>query len=281
MTSALPLGFDVIGYWSEVKLDIISKYAKAYSTVIAGHTKTRLTHVYIDGFAGAGEHISKRDRSVVPGSPLNALNAEPPFCHYYLVDLDASKTDHLQELVGQRSDVSIFNGDCSRVLLDNVLPNVRYSDFKRGLCVLDPYGLHLDWQVIKTAGDMRSVEIFLKFPVLDMNRNVFWKNPEGVRESDTLRMNRFWGDDSWRNVAYVTRQTLFEDEEVKNGSVAIAEGFRKRLVEVAGFEHVPKPMPMRNSSGGIVYYLFFASQNKTGKKIAESIFNTYRARGVR
>lgn len=94
-------------------------------------------------------------------------------------------------------------------------------------------------------------------------------------------MTRFWGDDSWRKVAYVSRQTLFDDEEVKNSSAAIAEAFRKRLVEVAGFEHVPEPMPMRNSNGGIVYYLFFASQNKTGKKIADSIFKTYRARGVR
>lgn len=173
MTALPSLKFDVVGYWSEVKLDIISKYAKAYSTVIAGHTKTRLAHVYIDGFAGAGEHISKRDRSVVPGSPINALSADPPFCHYYLVDLDASKTDHLHELIGQRMDVSIFNADCNQVLLNDVFPNVRYTDFKRGLCVLDPYGLHLDWQVIKTAGDMRSVEIFLNFPVLDMNRNVF------------------------------------------------------------------------------------------------------------
>ncbi len=30
-----PLQFDEIGYWSEVKLDIVKKYAKAYSTIVA------------------------------------------------------------------------------------------------------------------------------------------------------------------------------------------------------------------------------------------------------
>jgi len=50
------LKFDEIGYWSELKLEIIRKYAQVYSTILS---RQRLTHVYIDGFSGAGEHISK------------------------------------------------------------------------------------------------------------------------------------------------------------------------------------------------------------------------------
>lgn len=63
-------------------------------------------------------------------------------------------------------------------------------------------------------------------------------------------------------------------EKEPNG--IIAEAFRKRLSEVAGFQHVPEPLPMRNSVGAIVYYLFFASPNKTAAKIASSIFSKYR-----
>jgi len=51
------LQFDEIGYWSEVKLDIVRKYAQAYSTILA--KKEKLSHVYIDGFAGPGVHIAK------------------------------------------------------------------------------------------------------------------------------------------------------------------------------------------------------------------------------
>ena len=37
---------------------------------------------------------------------------------------------------------------------------------------------------------------------------------------------------------------------------------------------------MKNSKGSIMYYLFFASNNKTGAKIAGSIFNKYRNKGI-
>lgn len=39
-------------------------------------------------------------------------------------------------------------------------------------------------------------------------------------------------------------------------------------------------MPMRNSKGAVVYYLYFASPNKTGGKIVTDIFNTHRDKGV-
>ena len=45
--------FDEIGYWSEVKLDIVRKYVKAYSTIMAKQASIR-RHIYIDAFAGAG-----------------------------------------------------------------------------------------------------------------------------------------------------------------------------------------------------------------------------------
>ena len=33
--------FDVIGYWSEIKLDIVKEYAKAYSTILIRTRKTK------------------------------------------------------------------------------------------------------------------------------------------------------------------------------------------------------------------------------------------------
>ena len=92
-------------------------------------------------------------------------------------------------------------------------------------------------------------------------------------------MNAFWGDDSWRGVAYTTKGSLFGFEE-KVDNETIAEGFRKRLLNVAGFKQVPSPLPMRNSRGTIIYYLFFASQKPVAMNIVQAIFNKYRQRGV-
>jgi len=49
---------------------------------------------------------------------------------------------------------------------------------------------------------------------------------------------------------------------------------------VAGFAHVSQPLPMRNSKGAIVYYLFFASQQQVADNIIKDIFDKYRSRGV-
>lgn len=141
--------------------------------------------------------------------------------------------------------------------------------------MLDPYGLHLDWKVISTAGEMKSLDVFLNFPVQDMNRNVFWKDPEGVDEAQIRRMNLFGGDQSWRGVVYETKGNLFGFPE-KEPNEVIAEAFRRRLKEAAGFSHVPEPLAMENSKGAILYYLFFASQNSTAEKIAREIFSKYR-----
>lgn len=239
------LRFDEVGSWSEIKLDIIKKYAAAYSEILSRQSSPPFHHVYIDAFAGAGIHLRRRTREFVRGSPLNALNIDPPFREYHLIDTDARKIRSLQELVGSRRDVFIYEGDCNRILLQKVFPRVEYKHYRRGLCILDPYGLDLEWKVIETAGQMKTIDLFLNFPVADMNRNVLWHQPEKVTPAQAARMTAYWGDESWREIAYTT-----------------------------------KGMPMRNSKNAIVYYLFFASPKDTAENIVLDIFQKNRNRGA-
>ena len=270
---------DEIGYWSEIKLEIVSKYASAYSKILAKQQYIK-RHLYIDAFAGAGVHVSKQTREFVPGSPMNALLVKPPFRELHFIDMNGGRAAELRKLAGERTDVHVHEGDCNKILEDRVFPRCRYEDYSRALCLLDPYGLHLNWSVMAAAGRMKSIEIFLNFPVMDMNMNVLWRDPDKVQLEQAHRMDAFWGDDSWREAAYSTDQNLFGFPEKTDNDV-IAEAFRVRLQDVAGFQYVPAPMPMRNEKGAVVYYLFFASQNKDGARIVKDIFNKYRARGMR
>lgn len=274
--------FDKIGYWSEVKLDIVREYAKAYSTILSARRRPSLYHIYIDAFAGGGIHISKAKGHFVLGSPLNALLISPPFREYHLIDLSSQKIQSLRQAVAEFSDAEVHTheGDCNRILLEDVFPRVRYEDYRRGLCLLDPYGLHLDWRVIETAGQLKTIEIFLNFPVMDMNRNVLWRNPEKVDKRQVQRMDAFWGSNSWRTIAYDTTRNLF-GMEMKVDMDVIVQSFRQRLMEVAGFEHVPDPIPMRNNQGAVVYYLFFASHKPVAEKIVKDIFVKYRDKGAK
>jgi three-Cys-motif partner protein len=279
MHAAMKLVFDTIGAWTEIKLDIILEYASAYSRIMASQTNPELYHIYIDAFAGPGKHISKRTGHFVPGSPQIALDIDPPFREYHFIDIDSAKIAALNELVAQRPEAHVHEGDCNSVLLEEVFPRARYEDYRRALCLLDPYGLHLNWVVIQTAGQMKSIDMFLNFPVADINRNVLWRNPENVDPADLQRMNAYWGDESWRKIAY-GKPNLF-DFEMKEDNETIALAFKQRLHEVAKFEHVSEPLPMRNSKGAIVYYLFFASQRKVADNIIKYIFDKYRRRGTK
>jgi three-Cys-motif partner protein len=270
------LDLDEIGIWSELKLEIVEKYGSAYTS--AFKTSRGLKKYYIDGFSGAGAHLSKKTGELVEGSPTRALNVSPPFDAFHFIDLNAIKTDYLRSICGDRSDVHIYRGDCNEILTKQVLPTIQYKNYNRALCLLDPYGMHLDWEVMLQAGQSKAVDLFLNFPVMDMNRNAIRKNAAKVRANDLERMTRFWGDDSWKKAAYSEgpQGGLFEPEVLKQGNEEIVAAFRRRLKEVAGFAFVSEPLPMRNSTNAVVYYLFLASQKSVAQKIITDIFKKYR-----
>jgi three-Cys-motif partner protein len=247
--------------------------------ILTGARNPPLFLVYIDAFAGSGTHISRATKRMVRGSPLNALSVEPPFREFHFIDIAGDKVAALRGATRGRNDVFIYHGDSNAILLSEIFPRVRYEDYRRGLCLLDPYGLHLDWEVIHTAGRLRTIDMFLNFPTMDMNMNVLWSDPERPAPEQRERMNRYWGDESWRTAAYNRQQNLLDMElNVQGANDAVADAFRDRLRTVAGFRHVPSALPMRNSAGAVVYYLMFASQEPRAAEIVDYIFRKYRRR---
>ena len=271
----VPFKFDEIGYWSELKLEIVEKYGSAYTTAFKN---TRLKKYYIDGLCGAGIHFSKKKTTQVEGSPSRALKIFPSFDAYYFIDIDEEKTSYLQTICGNRSDVHIHTGDSTEYLTKELLPKIQFKNYERALCLIDPYGLHIDWEVMYQAGQSKTIDMFLNFPVMDMNRNAIWKNPGRVPQDGIERMTKFWGDESWKQAAYAKspQGSFFGPEMVKQGNDDIVAAFRQRLKKVAGFKFVPEPLPMRNSTNAVVYYLFFASQKPVAEKIISDIFRKYR-----
>lgn len=272
-----PFRFDEVGIWSELKLEIVEKYGSAYTAAFAN--QRGLKKYYVDAFSGAGVHISKRSGGPIDGSPARALKTTPPFDGFFFIDMDAQKTAYLKKLCAGRGNVHIETGDASKYLTQTLLPTIKYTEFKRALCLFDPYGLHLEWRAMEMAGQSRAIDMFLNFPVMDMNRNAIWRNPSVVPKEGIDRMNSFWGDESWREAAYAEHPqgNLFGAPDiVKQRNDAIVSAFRERLRKVAGFEFVPEPLPMKNSTNAVVYYLFFASQKPVAQKIIGDILKKYR-----
>lgn len=270
---------DEIHCWSEVKLEIIKKYAHSYSTILGKHGYFH--YMYLDAFAGTGQHKLKRTGNIISGSPKNALDVRPPFSEYCFIDLNKKKIESLNKIAGNQPNVKIYQGDCNDILLKEIFPKIKWKEYRRALCVLDPYGLHLNWEVLETAGKMKSIEIFFNFSIMDANMNILRHNPSQVSPNQIARMNTCWGDESWKNLFYNTTGNLFGWSEKDGNNDSVVEAFRERLKKIAGFKYVPAPMPMRNKKGATVYYLFFASQKPVAKDIVEDIFRKYQGIGMK
>lgn len=267
---------DQIGFWSEIKLEIIKKYAGAYTSIMKNQLWCK-GYVYIDAFAGAGKHISRKTGEMVPGSPLNALEVNPPFTEYFFIDLAEERADVFIELARENPNIHSYHGDCNEVLINDIFPKLGWDTFKRALCILDPYGLHLKWETIKKAAELKTVDIFINFPIMDINRNVLFDDFAKAAPENIARMNAFWGDASWKELLYKEQDTLFGDKQhIKlEGYPTPAKEFGKRLKNI-GFKSVPEPILMRNVKNGPLYYLYFASQKDVAKDISKDIFDKYK-----
>ena len=272
---------DEIGIWSEIKLDIIKEYANAFTSIMKKQSWCR-GYAYIDAFAGAGVNIRRNTGELIPGSPLNALHIKNPFTEYHYIDVDKQKIDVLEVLTRENPNINIYQEDCNEILTKKIFQSLPYESKKRALCILDPYGLHLHWETIMEAANLRTTEIFLNFPLMDMNRNVLHKDLLSADPDQIERMSKFCGTDEWQEILYeeAKQLSLFGDTyriKIVNSNIKLGEWFKKeRLQKVAGFKFVPEPMLMRNSKGGPLFFLFFASHNETGKKIVTDIFNKHR-----
>ena len=279
--------FDEIGEWSEMKLDIVGMYAKAYTTILRGQPEGFKIY-YIDGFSGPGLHKTKSHGELVDGSPLRVLDGPHKFNKYYLIEQNHAKAKFLQQKCKERfpdriGDIQVIQDDCNQVLMNDILPKMAYGNYERVLCLLDPYGLHLDWQVIQKMGSGMGtrgiVDLILNFPVLDMNMNILLEDLDKASASQLAPMDRFWGDASWRNIAYTPNLFGGLEKTAKRGektyeSIAIA--YRDRLKKEAGFKFVREPLLMRTpEKNAPLYYLFFASANPVAHKVAGDVFNKY------
>jgi three-Cys-motif partner protein len=272
---------EAIGIWTEIKLQIIQEYAAAYTTILKEQSWCR-GYAYIDAFAGPGEFISKEDRErIIPGSPVNALNIRNKFTEYHFIDIVPEKIKQLGVLIAERPEAGAMHlhvGDANQILRQKILPSFQYSSFKRALCILDPYGVDIEWATIELIGKTKTMDAFLNFPLMDINRNEALKILEAANPAEGARLTKLWGDESWKNLAYVEQGQLFSSPVLikkGDGNETLKRGFKERLERIAGFEFVPEPILMKAAAGQSLYFLFFASHKPVAGNIAEDILQKW------
>jgi len=110
------------------------------------------------------------------------------------------------------------------------------------------------------AAKLKTIEIFLNFPLMDMNRNVLHKDLLSA-DPDQIEMDIFCGSNEWQEILYKEdkQMSLFGDTyqaKVVNSNIKLGAWFKKeKLEKAAGFKFVPEPVLMRNSKGGALPFL--------------------------
>lgn len=280
------------GPWTEQKLECVSKYLQAYTKIM---NRQKFNFAYIDAFAGTGyremENEEDIDELMFPdlasdevtsfhdGSARNALEVKPPFGKYVFIEKNASRYAELEELRKEFLLKTEFSEDmikCERGDANEYLKNLCQKNWKshRALVFLDPYGMQVEWETIKSIADTQAIDLWILFPLGTVNR-LLKRNGE-IRPSLRARLDIFWGEPDWYEVFYQSaKQLLLFDEEERwqkagNIFVIIEQYFIERLHGI--FKEVaPNPLILRNSKNVPLYLLCFAANNQRGAPIAVKI----------
>lgn len=265
-----------VGRWATRKLEILQQYAEVYGRILSAGKG--LQRYYIDGFAGRGIARNRESGELILGSPLVALSVRPPFKKLYFVELDPEKVNDLRKLVGDRSGVTIEPGDANVVLPNKIFPQVQFDRYERALCFLDPYNLRgLKWETVLSAGKSGVIDILLHFPTMDANRTALLHDRSKVMRDAESKMSAFWGSDSWKKAAYTSEGFLpgLDVQPRREASDKVIDAYRERLKSEAAFKIVSKAIPMRNSSGNVIYHIILASPSPAAKEITKWIEKKY------
>ena len=270
---------DVIGKWSEHKLELFEKYLTSYSKIMNNQkTKWLRGYHYIDAFAGSGKHFSKTYQEYIAGSTLRALRSTPSFDCYWFIDLSSKRVKQLEDLKQQfpHLEIRIKRGNCNEILCNEIILQLPYASKKRGLVFLDPYGLQVDFTTVEKLATVRTLDVFVNFSLMGITRIL--KRDKEPTGKDREFLNRVFGSSEWIQEIYKpSRQLeLFGDPHIKRNEIRaewIARLYSNLLSQL--FTHVSDPVIMRNSKNSPLYALFLTSHNKNGVKIANDVFSRF------
>lgn len=219
------MSLDRLGQWSISKLEMLSEYAHAYSTIMQAQKRTWLkAYYYIDGFAGPGIALYEDDQEVtgfLSGSPVRALACDPKFDHLWFVDRSRARSALLQETInrlGEGERATVRTGD-SNIEIQSIVSNLGRQE--RALAFLDPYGLQVEWSTIRALAESGIVDVFINFSSMGIIRNL---RREGGPSDDARAIFRtVLADSSWIDDLYVPQGSLFGDPVAQRGVLATAQ----------------------------------------------------------
>jgi three-Cys-motif partner protein len=260
------------GYWTELKLQILSDYLDAFLTACQSQREV----VYLDAFAGEGEGLSRVTGEVFQGSALRALEARGHNGHrftrlrYFERETKAAALEARLRTEYPGRDIKVYGGDCNSRLRDALdeLGDVRWAPT---FAFLDPDGLEVDWRTLEMLaahkrGSQYKTELWLLFASPAPMRVLGLRNP--ISDDAAHQITRLFGTTAWRPIHELRRAGELTAEEARDEFVNL---MRWRLETALGYART-HPLHLKSERGVPLYHMIFATDNKAGDQIMSSIY---------
>ncbi|MCK4292030.1 MAG: three-Cys-motif partner protein TcmP [Planctomycetes bacterium] len=155
-----------VGQHSKAKHYFLTRYIDAFTTAMKD--KWGELH-YIDLFAGAGIEKLRDSKELNWGSPMIAAQARFPFNRLHLCEKSKRKFDALKSRIQEKHpNPQVLHGDAN-IGIHEIVSDIGQNSLS--LAFLDPYGLHLAYETLRSLSAVRT-DLIIFFPDhLDALRN--------------------------------------------------------------------------------------------------------------
>jgi three-Cys-motif partner protein len=265
------------GPWTQRKLAVVREYLKLYARALKNQSFQR---IYIDAFAGTGDRTDKRRETlplldlpefeaVAKGSARLALEVEPPFHRYILIERATRRASELTALKSEfpSREIEIINDDAN----DAIAMVCKTTSWRgtRGVVFLDPYGLQVTWDTLVAIAGTKALDVWVLFPSgMGLNRLLTKSGDIPQEWQETL--DRSLGTDEWRSAFYRNEEEpdLFAGQRsktVKDADPLKLEKFYLDRLRTIFPTVMSKSVRLTNSKDQTMYLLCFACANPSPK----------------
>lgn len=266
------------GYWTEAKLNVLSKYLAAFNSA----SRSARSTVYLDLFGGSLKHTREDNGATFFGSTARALQTVPPFTRLVFWELKpqaaALKADLEQEFPG---DVrfKVVAGDCNLHLEEGLefASDLRWAPT---FAFIDPKGLDVQWTTLEILSKWRrdrknrKVEMWILVPEPAFARVLGLQGERG--EAWPEQLTRYFGTDQWIAIYQRRQSGEFTPGRARAEFVNL---LRWRLEKTLGYQWT-HALNLGNVSNQPVYTMVFATDAKPGNKIMASIYKSAEVKGI-
>lgn len=281
-------GHEFGGDWTEEKLKRVAKYLNAYTTALK---KQRFRKLYIDAFAGTGYRgtsdaddanvlqadmfadadagDSENMKSLLKGSARLALEVEPPFDEYHLIEANRPRWNALKGLATEFPDlvnrINFVLGDANEEVT-KICKNTAWGNKTRAVAFLDPFGAQVDWKTIEVIAATEAIDLWYLFPLMAVVRMT--PRDGNVPRPWAERLDKMLGDTGWREAFYARDSVpdLFGDHALhKTTQVNRVEQYLLSRLRTVFPAVSKKVLRLPEEKGRTMFLLVFACANPKPK----------------